>query len=107
MDQEEKKLSLGMEAAMLFGPDKIVFTASETARILKVSVQTLKVRRLQGRIKGTSLGNGTVYTLEQIEAADFTPEKSGPKSKKDEEANKQPEGDQWHLYHPAALAAAS
>ncbi len=57
------------------------YTPSEAAKLLNVSVATLRYMRLTGRIEGTDLGNTTVYTEEQIKKADFTHRKPGPKSK--------------------------
>lgn len=63
--------------------EKNIYTPSEAAGVLGISVTMLRYMRLTGRIEGTSLGNTTVYTAEQLRNADLTNRKPGPKVKKE------------------------
>jgi hypothetical protein len=62
--------------------DKI-YTPHEAAKKLGISVTMLRYMRLTDRIEGTSLGNTTVYTEEQINKADLTRKTPGPRKKND------------------------
>lgn len=61
---------------------KAFYTPSEAAEMLDISVAMLRYLRNTGRIEGTSLGNTTVYTPEQIAKADLTKRTPGPKTEK-------------------------
>ncbi len=57
-----------------------LYTPDEAAKKLGITVRMLGHYRRTGRISGTSLGNTTVYSEEQIANADLTRYKPGPKS---------------------------
>jgi predicted site-specific integrase-resolvase len=61
----------------LYGP-------RETARRLGISVRMLQYYRSTGRIEGTSMGNTTAYTDEQIANAKLEKRKPGAKKADDE-----------------------
>lgn len=58
------------------------YTPSQAAKILGISVQSLKYHRLEGHIEGTDIGNTTLYTQEQLDAADLSRKKPGPKQER-------------------------
>jgi hypothetical protein len=59
-----------------------LYTPAEAAAKLGITVETLKYLRQRGRIKGTFIGNTTLYTEEQIKNADLSKQKPGPKPPK-------------------------
>ncbi len=61
--------------------EKEFYSPKETAAILGVSRARLNQMREQGRIQGTPVGNMTLYTREQIQMADTSTWKRGPKPK--------------------------
>lgn len=63
-------------------PKKKFYSPSETAAKLGVTVDRLRQMRWQGRIKGTDVGNSTVYTDEDIAKAELTPRRRGAKKKR-------------------------
>jgi hypothetical protein len=74
--------------------EKNYYTPSEAAKILGISVQSLKYYRLDGRVEGTDIGNTTLYTQEQLNAADLSRKKPGPKRGKKGSIEGESEGDQ-------------
>lgn len=58
-----------------------LYTPKEAANMLGLSVGMLRYLRNEGRIQGTELGTITLYTKEQIDAADTTPKQRGPHKK--------------------------
>lgn len=60
---------------------QILYTPSETAQKLGISLDMLRYLRRNGRIKGSDYGNTTLYTEEQIQAADLSRKKRGPKQR--------------------------
>lgn len=65
-----------------------LYSPSETARKLGISVGMLRYHRNAGNIKGFDMGTTTYYSQPQIESADLERKKPGPKS-----AGKQDEDD--------------
>ena len=65
-----------------------LYTPKEAAAMLGISVGMLRYLRNEGRIQGTELDTITLYTKEQIENADVTTRKRGPRKKEDKDENK-------------------
>ena len=59
-----------------------IYTPHEAAKKLGITVTMLRYLRNNGRIEGISLGNTTVYTEEQLNNADLSHQKPGPKPRK-------------------------
>lgn len=60
-----------------------LYTPKEVADMFGISVHALKNRRQRGQIEGIVIDERTVlYTKKQIEEADFSPQKRGPKPKR-------------------------
>lgn len=68
-----------------------LYTPSEAANKLGISVRALGYWRRTGRIAGIEGGNTTMYTEEQIAAADRTGKKPGPKPREAEAESKEDE----------------
>ena len=62
--------------------EKDFYSPAEVADMLHVTVDQLRQMRWQGRIQGTNIGNSTVYTMDQIKAADLSPWPRGRKPKR-------------------------
>lgn len=71
------------------GTEKRFYGPKEAAEMLNVSVDQLRQMRWQGRIRGTRIGNATVYTLQQIQSADTSawPRGRGSKKKREQDEN--------------------
>lgn len=86
-----------------------VYTPSEAAKKLGISVQKLKYHRLRGDIEGTDVGNTTLYTEAQLKAANLSPKKPGPKGPRktdDEGEGKRSAKHQWDLRQAASVTLA-
>ena len=57
-----------------------LYTPRETAKKLGISTRMLQYHRSVGHIEGIEAGTTTLYTDDQIAAANFKKRKPGPKS---------------------------
>jgi hypothetical protein len=58
---------------------EVFYTPKEAAEKLGTNVGMLRYHHSMHRIEGTSLGRTTLYSQPQIDAADFSRKKRGPK----------------------------
>lgn len=68
------------------------YTPKEVAEMFGITPGALRSRRLRGQIKAIVINdNNVVYTEEQIKNANLSPRKRGPKPKKKESTDNQPD----------------
>ena len=82
-----------------------VYTPAQAARYLGITVFKLKYHRLRGDIRGTDVGNTTLFTKEQLDAADLTPKKPGPKGPR-KKGDENAAGHRWDSCLPDAMTLA-
>lgn len=86
-----------------------VYTPSQAAKKLGITVYKLKYHRLRGDIEGIDVGNTTLYTEAQLQAANLAPKKPGPKGprrKKDSDEESHAAVPSWDLPVAGKLARA-